>query len=121
VANPGEQGTDGYFAIVQNTNPYTFLGNRPFDLVPQATLERGLASVTFKSFRLDHILRAAGAALAGNDIRRLPFLEVRTDLDHLVVEGHGPFPYQVDGDFLGDIERLELRHAPSALRLVRPG
>jgi diacylglycerol kinase family enzyme len=114
-------GVDSYFAIVLNTNPYTFLGNRPFDLVPQATLERGLASVSFKSLRFDHVLRAAGAALAGNDIRRLSWLDVRTDLDHLVVEGHGQFPHQVDGDFLGNIDRLEFRHAPNALRLVLPG
>ena len=33
---------DGYFTIVLNTNPYTFLGNRPFDLAPEATLDRGL-------------------------------------------------------------------------------
>ena len=34
---------DGYFAVVLNTNPYTYLGTRPFDLAPEATLDRGLA------------------------------------------------------------------------------
>ena len=34
---------DGYFTIVLNTSPYTFLGNRPFDLAPEATLDRPLA------------------------------------------------------------------------------
>lgn len=113
-------GVDSAFAILLNTNPYTFLGNRPFDLVPEATLERGLASVSFRSLRFDHVLRAAGAALTGADIRRLPFLEVRTDQARIVVEGHGPFPYQVDGDYLGEIDRLEVTHAPGALRLVLP-
>ena len=28
---------DGYFSIVLNTNPYTYLGNRPLDLSPAAT------------------------------------------------------------------------------------
>jgi diacylglycerol kinase family enzyme len=114
-------GTDAYFAIVLNTNPYTYLGNRPFDLVPEATLDRGLAVVSFRSFRLVDLLRAAGAALGGTDVRRLRFLDVRTDLDHLCVEGHGPFPHQIDGDFIGDADRLELRHVPNALRLVLPG
>jgi diacylglycerol kinase family enzyme len=121
VAGSERDRVDSYFTIVLNTNPYTFLGNRPFDLVPEATLERGLASVTFTSLGFGHVLRAAGAALAGNDIRRLSWIEVRTDLEHLVVDGHGPFPYQVDGDFLGDVEHLEFRHAPGALRLVLPG
>lgn len=120
VSSPGREPVDGYFTIVLNTNPYTFLGNRPFDLVPQATLDRGLASVTFRSLRFDHVLRAAAAALGGTDIRRLPWLDVRTDLTSLTVEGHGPFPQQVDGDYLGEVERLELRHVPDILRLVLP-
>jgi diacylglycerol kinase family enzyme len=37
-----------------------------------------------------------------------------------VVTGHGPFPYQIDGDFLGETERLVFRHEPEALRLVAP-
>jgi len=115
------EGVDSDFAIILNTNPYTYLGNRPFDLVPEATLERGLASVVFRSLRFDHVVRAAGAALAGQDIRRLSWLDVRTDQERIVVEGHGPFPHQVDGDYLGEVERLEFRHAPGILRLVLPG
>ncbi len=38
----------------------------------------------------------------------------------MVVTGHGPFPYQVDGDHLGDTERLELPHVPDVLDLVMP-
>jgi len=120
VAYSERDRVDSYFSIILNTNPYTFLGNRPFDLVPEATLERGLAVVTFRSLRIDHILRAAGAALTGADVRRLPWLDVRTDLEQVTVEGHEPFPYQVDGDHLGDVERLDVRHAPGALRLVLP-
>ncbi len=35
-----------------------------------------------------------------------------------MVEGYGPFPYQVDGDHLGDTLRLEFRHEPGILKLV---
>jgi diacylglycerol kinase family enzyme len=114
-------GTPGYFSIVLNTNPYTYLGNRPLDLVPEATLDRGLAVVTFKALGFVPIVRAVGRALAGSDIRRLPWLDVRTDLEHLEVVAGEPFPYQVDGDFLGEVRRLELVHEPAALRLVLPG
>lgn len=120
VQCPGRDATASYFTIVLNTNPYTYLGNRPFDLVPEATLERGLASVSFTSLRFDHVLRAAGAALTGADIRRLKWLDVRTDQEEIVVEGDGPFPYQVDGDYLGEVDRLDIRHAPAAMRLVLP-
>jgi diacylglycerol kinase family enzyme len=114
-------GVPGYFSIVLNTNPYTYLGNRPLDLVPEATLDRGLAVVTFKALGFLPIVRAVGRALAGSDIRRLPWLDVRTDQDRLEVVADAPFPYQVDGDFLGEVQRLELVHEPAALRLVLPG
>ncbi|MBI2709379.1 MAG: diacylglycerol kinase family lipid kinase [Actinobacteria bacterium] len=110
---------DGLFTVVLNTNPYTFLGNRPLDLIPEATLERGLGSVTLRSMSFPAIIRAAAAAFRGRHrLERLRFAVVRTDLDGLTVTGHGPFPYQVDGDHLGDIERLDIRHEPNVLRLV---
>lgn len=112
---------DGYFLVVQNTNPYTFLGNRPLDIVPEATLERGLSAVTIRSLTLPAILRVAAAALRGNRaLTRLRQVAYCTDLDGLVVQGYGPFPYQVDGDHLGDVERLVFRHEPDALSLVMP-
>jgi diacylglycerol kinase family enzyme len=36
------------------------------------------------------------------------------------VTGHGPFPYQLDGDFLGEVESLRFRWVPEALALVLP-
>jgi diacylglycerol kinase family enzyme len=41
-------------------------------------------------------------------------------LTEVHVEGHGPFPYQVDGDYLGETESLTLRWVPEALTLVAP-
>jgi diacylglycerol kinase family enzyme len=112
---------DGYFSICFNTNPYTYLGNRPFNVLPEATLDRGLAIVTFRSLALLPLLQAVTSALGfGRDIRRLKHLDIRTDLEHLTVDGNGPFPYQVDGDYLGEIERLEFHHEPEILKLVLP-
>ena len=112
---------DGYFAICLNTNPYTYLGNRPFNVIPEPTLDRGLAIVTFRSLALIPLLQAAASALGfGRDIRRQKHLDVRTDLANFVVDGHGPFPYQVDGDYLGETERLVFKHQPDILKLVLP-
>ena len=41
-------------------------------------------------------------------------------ISSVAVVGYGPFPYQVDGDHLGDAERLEIRHEPEVLDLVLP-
>ncbi|MBA2280222.1 MAG: diacylglycerol kinase family lipid kinase [Actinomycetota bacterium] len=113
-------GVPGAFTIVLNTNPYSYLGNRPLDLVPEATLDRGLACVHFRSLGLWPLLHAAGGALAGTDIRRQRGLDVRTDLDRVHIASERPFPYQVDGDYLGETTALDLRHEAGALRLVLP-
>jgi diacylglycerol kinase family enzyme len=47
-------------------------------------------------------------------------MDHRADQPSLVVEAYGEVPYQVDGDYLGTIERLELEHHPDAMRLVVP-
>ncbi len=112
---------DGRFALCLNTNPYTFFGNRPLHIASQASLDRGLVAVTVKSMGFTQILRVASAAMRGGDrLGKLPYVDMRVDLAHLVVDGYGPFPYQVDGDYLGETEALEFRHHPAVLDLVLP-
>jgi diacylglycerol kinase family enzyme len=114
---------DGYFTIVLNTNPYTYLGNRPLDLSSAAALDRGLVAVTFKTMRASAILSGVAGALRGGGVKPTPTLDEQIDLDELVVEAidpDRPVPYQVDGDYLGDTTRLEFHHVRDAVRLVFP-
>lgn len=110
------------FTVVLNTNPYTYLGNRPFEVAPEATLDRGLVVIAMREMTFPHILRLASAALSlgGGPVGRLRFVDYRFDVDAVTVTGDGPFPYQVDGDHLGDTEALVLRHEPEVLDLVVP-
>lgn len=111
---------DGFFTIVLNTSPYTFLGNRPLDLSSAATLERGLVAVTFRSLGAARFLGTLGRALRGKELTSGRTTDVRTDLTELVIESDRPFPHQVDGDELGDTRHLAFRHVPDVLRLIRP-
>ena len=123
TADDGRHLGDGYFSVVLNTNPYTFLGNRPLDLVPTATLDTPLAAVTFRSLSARSVVRALGSALRGGGISPGDHLASWSDVHHLDVEladGAEPFPYQVDGDHLGQTSHLEIDHVPDAVRLVRP-
>lgn len=123
VSGPGFEVADGYFTIVLNTNPYTYLGNRPLDLSPAATLDRGLVAVTFRTMRATAILGSLAGALRGGGVRPSEHLDLRTDLTELTITPAAtdlPFPYQVDGDFLGETRELRFRHRPDAVRLVRP-
>lgn len=114
---------DGYFALVLNTDPYTFLGNRPLHIAPEATLDRGLAVATFRTLAFVPFIRIIGSALGlGRPVRAHRQLDLRTDLDSFRVRAVGaPLAYQVDGDYLGELTEAEFRHEPDVLRLVMPG
>lgn len=112
---------DGYMTIVLNTNPYTYLGHRPFNLAPDAGFDRGLAVVTVRTMKVLPFLGIAVSALAsGEHMRRSKHVDYRTDVEACEVVAHGAMPYQVDGDHLGAVDRLEFTHEPEALRLVLP-
>ena len=111
---------DGFFTIVLNTSPYTYLGNRPLDLSPAATLDRGLVAITFRTLRVGPILRGLGGALRGGGVVTSEQLVEWDDVARLTVEGTAPFPYQVDGDYLGAVERLSFDHVPDAVPMVFP-
>jgi diacylglycerol kinase family enzyme len=112
---------DAYLGICLNTNPYTYLGNRPLNLAPEATLDRGLAMVTLRTLAFGRTMRIIGSALgSGKHLRNNRWTDYRHDLTTLTVRGYGPFPYQVDGDHLGDTDELVIRHEPHVLDLVVP-
>jgi diacylglycerol kinase family enzyme len=117
----GSMVDDAYLAICLNTNPYTFLGNRPLDLAPEATLDRSLVMVTVRTLDFAKTLAIIASALgSGTYLRSNRNVDYRTDVESLTVVGHGPFPYQVDGDYLGNVRRLDVAYVPDALTLVAP-
>lgn len=119
----GDTVPDGYFTVAANTNPYTFVGNKPFDIAPEANLNNGLSVITVRSLRGDRLMRIMAKALKGDgSLARDPYVHYRPDVDAVTVEAIDgrPFPYQVDGDYLGEIERLELRHVPDVMDLLLP-
>ncbi|MGH9182765.1 MAG: diacylglycerol/lipid kinase family protein [Acidimicrobiales bacterium] len=121
VQMEGAEIDDGYFAVCLNTNPYTFLGPRPLQVAPDATLERGLSMFTLRSLDLGTLLSVTASVLGdGEGARAHPRTDYRADLTELAVIGHGSFPYQVDGDYLGEVEELLVRYQPDALAVAMP-
>ncbi|MEM7095540.1 MAG: diacylglycerol kinase family protein [Actinomycetota bacterium] len=111
---------DGYFLICLNTDPYTYLGNRPLNIAPAATLDRGLATVTLTSLRSDHLVRVVGDALRPPPgLRSSRYVDVREDVERARLTTMRPVPVQVDGDFIGATSEIVFEHHPGALQLVR--
>jgi diacylglycerol kinase family enzyme len=121
--SPGQVVDDAYFAICQNTHPYTFLGNRPLDVAPSADLDSRLSLLVLRTLRLAPTSRIIAAALRGRGGSHLAhhrWAVFADDVADLSVTGYGPFPYQMDGDFLGETEHLALRWERDTLTLVMP-
>jgi diacylglycerol kinase family enzyme len=116
----GTEITKGFFTIVMNANPYTFLGNRPFDIVPELTLDDPLAVVTLEQIRLRTLGPVAVAAIGPGDVRSRKGVDIRADVRSVVIECDPPSPYQVDGDHLGNSKRLRFTWTPEHLALVTP-
>jgi diacylglycerol kinase family enzyme len=121
VLGPGGTGwTTGFFTVVMNANPYTYLGSRPLDLVPEASLDRPLAAVTLRKLSLGGLLPTVASALARGGVRAGRHVDVRVDVEELEIRADPPAPYQVDGDHLGAASVLRFRWEPEALALVVP-
>jgi diacylglycerol kinase family enzyme len=119
----GEELPDVYFAICVKTNPYTFLGNRPLDVAPEADLDSALTLVAMQTLALTAVARVIGATMTGRGGARLAQpgkVAYESDLTEITVHGKGPFPYQLDGDYLGEVENLELVYEADVLSLVVP-
>ncbi|CAB4542863.1 unannotated protein [freshwater metagenome] len=111
---------DGYFTVVLNTNPYSFLGNRALDLSPAAGLDKPLVAVTFRTMSAIAIIRTLAGALKGGGVTPSEHVACFNDVHELIIENATPFPYQVDGDYLGESTRLHFRHVPEAVGLLFP-
>jgi diacylglycerol kinase family enzyme len=107
-----------HLAIVTNTDPWTYAGNRPLRPTPHADFDHGLAL---------YARRRMGSAGMAYTLARIsgsnPKVGKRgayliNDLDSLTIRAETPLPVEVDGDFLGERDRLTLRSAPRAIRVL---
>ena len=107
--------------IVSKTNPYTYLGSHPIIVAPAAGLDTPLSLTVVKARHAPAMLSLAAAAMTSPKLlHRHPDVVHRDGVWSAIVEGPAPFPFQVDGDYLGDVGRLELRYEPDVLTLVVP-
>jgi diacylglycerol kinase family enzyme len=88
---------------------------------PDTGPQRGLATVTARDLGIGTLFTLFGSALGtGAKLRAHRNVDYHADLSWLRAKGHGPFPYQVDGDYLGDVEELSFASDRASLRLVVP-
>jgi diacylglycerol kinase family enzyme len=95
------------FALVANADPYTYAGALPLHAAPLAQLEQGLDVVAPVRLRPATIPRIVGYLLRGRGLERARGVLYAHDLDRVEIVCDRPLPVHVDGEDLGDVERLE--------------
>ena len=118
----GDELVEGVFwAIVQNTSPWTYLGGLPIDACPDASFDTGLDVFALRRMGLITAIRASrrliASSRAGSTKRSIT---VWHDTDDVMIEADPPRPMQVDGEGLGPVIRARLRAHPRALATVQP-
>lgn len=120
VHRPGSQPDGPVFnAIVSNTSPWTYLGRRPVNPSPLASFEGGLDVLAMRRLRLVSTLRTVSQMLSPSVQpprgRRILALH---DAARFSVVADRPLAMQVDGDYVGERERVDFAAVPHALRVV---
>jgi len=117
----GETIADAGLAIISKTSPYTYLGSRGITIAPEAGLDTPLSLTAFQA--IDAVTLVGGAIsamMSGRFLAQRDGVVHRADLKGLEVTAARPFPWQVDGDYVGVTNRLEFSYEPDVLDLVVP-
>jgi diacylglycerol kinase family enzyme len=120
--------TDGVTALAQNSDPFTYFASRPVRVCEDVRLDDGTLAVGVLERATQRDMPTLIPKLfsetrpAGRHRRIAHFPGVREATVTSVSEGRDgalrPFPIQVDGDFIGEREAIELSIAPDALTVI---
>jgi len=116
-----ERISDVRFGIVSKTTPYTHLGRLPLHVNRHAGLDTRLSLTAFTQLRaLSLIGGAASSIRTGKFLHGRKDVVQLDDIGALHVRAESPFPYQVDGDDVGDTDELRIALEPDALTVALP-
>ncbi len=126
---PGEESTyELANVIVQNTAPWTYLGNRPVHASPDASFDLGLDVLGMRSLHLPSTTRTMLQLVSRrttdeDDAQRLLGPHGRQvvrahDIAEFTLRAPTPMAFQLDGDYLGERDEVHFASAPAALRVI---
>jgi diacylglycerol kinase family enzyme len=118
LERPGEEPeTDLANVIVQNTTPWTFLGDRAVSPCPDASFDTGLDLMALRAL---HVTATASALAQIWSRRPKPHgrhMLTMHDLPEFTVRAARPLAFQLDGDYLGERTKVTFSSVPDAIRV----
>ncbi|WP_043674410.1 diacylglycerol/lipid kinase family protein [Streptomyces xylophagus] len=112
--------TDLVVAIVSNTSPWTYLGNRPMYTSPKASFDKGLDVLGLSRLSSAAVARY-GTQLLTSSPERGPHgkhAAALHDLSEFTLQSKVPLPLQMDGDHLGLRTSVTFTGVRRALRVI---
>jgi diacylglycerol kinase family enzyme len=108
-----------FMAIVSNTAPWTYIGSRPVNPTPWAGFETGLDLIGLQRMGLPSVLRLIRQILGERvGLPAGKHLVHAHDEAELTLCASRPVAFQLDGDYLGEHERVLFRSIPNALQVL---
>ncbi|MEU6075531.1 diacylglycerol kinase family protein [Micromonospora sp. NPDC047074] len=119
LERPGEPAEEELAtAIIQNTAPWTYLGDREVNPNPEASFDLGLDVLALRQLRVASTTRTVTQFFSRTpDPRGRQVLRLH-DLDEFTLLSGRPQAFQLDGDYLGEREKVRFTSIPAALRVI---
>jgi len=106
------------FALVANTDPYTYAGRVSVHVAPEARFELGLDLVAPEKAGPADLTRLLGYALRGKGLETASNVLYGHDLDRIEIHCDRPLPLQTDGEDLGDVEEAVFEAERDAIAVL---
>ncbi len=119
LTRPGAEPVTGLFnAIVANGSPWTYLGSRPVDPCPHADFEAGLDLLALRRLRTVTTLRVVRQMLDSKQRISVRSAYQLHDVEDFTITAGTPLSAQLDGDYIGEVERIRFRSIPDGLTVI---
>jgi diacylglycerol kinase family enzyme len=104
--------------IIQNTAPWTYVGDRPMNPNPAASFDTGLDVFALRHLRVPSTTRTVMQMLGKKADPHGPNVLRLHDRAEFTVRSATPQAFQLDGDYLGEREKVDFLSVPDALRVI---
>ena len=119
LEQPGESAEgDLSTVIIQNTAPWTFIGDRAINPNPGASFDLGLDVLALRRLRVHSTTRTVTQLLSGHRKPHGPQVLQLHDVGEFSLVANRPQAFQLDGDYLGEREKVRFTSVPAALRVI---
>jgi diacylglycerol kinase family enzyme len=104
--------------IVQNTAPWTYVGDRPINPNPQASFDRGLDVLAIRELKVASTTRTVTQMASRKGHPHGNHVLLLHDQEEFTVVAGRPQAFQLDGDYLGERQKVHFASVPDALRVI---